>query len=336
MHRRGSVTQSGKNSDHGNERHNRRRITQVDPNVQISEIVSIPTRTHANRKKLNRSELYHFECEGDLKVSGSDDKLHVKWDAKFDRPIEQLIYPSLQRFDNESFEKKRQQYRNLHGSNNEFVAHVSRSIGEPGHVPDHFYEGLQLDFIKGGDEVQDNILFLYPPKWNVQLAKVPLPGDDDNEHKNEEIISVPASPSKSVGESEHASVISDLRSRRSGRSIRSKISYEDMEDTYTIQYMPLTSSKKYGSAIEEIDAEGEKFLRRKIKDTFKKKVDADEQALREQAEQKNPFNVAIIRAKKLAPANLPPVLDAGDKLVSSKFKSALACTLIFVFFSMLL
>jgi hypothetical protein len=314
MHRRASITPSGKkDGDHAgsNDRMNRRRITQVDPNVQIAEIVSIPTRTHA-RKKLNRNELYHFECEGEINMSSTNDKLHVKWDAKFDKPIEQLIYPSLQRFDNEAFEKKRQRYRSLHGGNNEFIAHVPRNIGEPGHVPDHFNEGLQLDFIKGGDIVHDNILFLYPPKWNVQVQR--LQSATEEEQITENVIQ---SPIKSVAESGSGSV-SEIHSRRSGRSFRSRMTYqEELEDEDTsISYVPLSSLKNYSSFEDEINAEGEKFLRMRLKENFKKKLEMDGRMLQEQADQNNPFNVAILKAKAHAPTNLPPLQDNGDKLVS--------------------
>ncbi len=326
IHRRSSNSVGRKDGENVGDRTNRRRITQVDPNIQISEIVSLPTRTHVNRKKLNRSELYHFECEGDLKVSGSDDKLHVKWDAKFDRPIEQLIYPSLQRFDNEAFEKKRQQYRSLHGGSNDFIAHVPRNIGEPGHIPDHYNEGLQLDFIKGGDLVQDNILFLYPPKWNVQLERQQSPKDDTS-------VVPSLSPEKSVSESDVLSdggSVSDLRSRRSGRSLRSRVTYqEDVEEEDTISYIPLAASKKYSSLAEEIDTEGERYLRKKIRENFRKKLENDERMLREQAEQKNPFNIAILKAKAAIPANLPPIQDTGDKLV--RFKSFRVCGVVISF-----
>eukprot|EP01031_Cornospumella_fuschlensis_P048824 gene48824-59781_t len=88
----------------------KRRANQLNPNIKISEITK-PIRTHIAEKDKKaipkRTEVFKFHCEGDIINHDGGDGKHVEWKATFDKPIEQLIYPSLQRFDNETFEEKR-------------------------------------------------------------------------------------------------------------------------------------------------------------------------------------------------------------------------------------
>ena len=51
---------------------NKRRITNVDPNVKIADITR-PTRVYPKKSVPNRSEVFNFQCEGELKTSTTAD-----------------------------------------------------------------------------------------------------------------------------------------------------------------------------------------------------------------------------------------------------------------------
>ncbi|RYH05853.1 hypothetical protein EON65_43645 [archaeon] len=110
----------------------KRRANQLNPHIKISEITK-PIRTHIAEKDKKaipkRTEVFKFHCEGDIQSHDMVDGKHVEWKATFDKPIEQLIYPSLQRFDNEAFEEKRKAYKILHGQHETVVPSAGSPTG---------------------------------------------------------------------------------------------------------------------------------------------------------------------------------------------------------------
>lgn len=111
---------------------NRRRHGKMDHNVNITEIqrvVRTPAKERVRYEDINRKELYHFECRGDLAPTNGDvERKQITWKATFDRPIEQLIYPSLQRFNNIEYdEHKKIQSRYGDKSDISFVSYESPS-----------------------------------------------------------------------------------------------------------------------------------------------------------------------------------------------------------------
>lgn len=62
--------------------------------------------------KINKK--YQYRCKGEVE-RGSLLGKKVEWDASFDKPIDQLMYPSLQFFDMDAFNEKKKSYNKLHG-----------------------------------------------------------------------------------------------------------------------------------------------------------------------------------------------------------------------------
>ena len=99
----------------------RRRVATVEPinladinsSSSAKKVLSLITETSRGLAKPNKS--YRFQCEGTLGGSEEEGSRKVEWKASFERPIEQLIYPSLQRFDHEAFNKRRDLQIQLHG-----------------------------------------------------------------------------------------------------------------------------------------------------------------------------------------------------------------------------
>ena len=99
----------------------RRRVATVEPinladinsSSTAKKVLSLITETSRGQAKPNKS--YRFQCEGTLGGSEEGGSHKVEWKASFERPIEQLIYPSLQKFDHEAFNKRRDLQIQLHG-----------------------------------------------------------------------------------------------------------------------------------------------------------------------------------------------------------------------------
>jgi hypothetical protein len=218
---------SGGNTDKGKmEKTRSRRMAQINPDVKIIDITR-QTRGGIGEKKkvVNRGEIFKFDCEGDIVAhtnnigssnnglnNSGDVKRHVKWHATFDRPIEQLIYPSLQRVDNEAYEEKRKVYKQLHG-NHELSVGVATSLTntagsssikpsitspgiakspksstqatatsttavQPSSAPErHQYSyqenhGIKLDLLPEAANLPSDFMFIHTPKWTVEVSEV--------------------------------------------------------------------------------------------------------------------------------------------------------------------
>lgn len=273
----------------------KRRITQVDPNVKIADITR-PTRSYPKKTVPNRSEVFNFQCEGDLPSSTEENKLHVKWQAKFDRPIEQLIYPSLQRFDNEGYEKKKKLYRQLHGSN-DFVA-TSKTTGQP-FTSNLAADGIKLDFLPAAEHMSPNIMFLHTPKWSVDITSITIVDPNAN--------SAQTSPIKIDRPS------SAKASKKNSRKDYDDDDFSDISDAFEHIIMP---TFKHNNLEDEIELEGEVFLREKLRENLRLKLEEEERVKREEEEAKNPFNVTLMKSRKALTRSLPPI-DDGDRLYST-------------------
>lgn len=127
--------------------------------INLKAITST-TRTIEKKKLPKPEEVFKFNCGG---VVGGDSQLsgkRVEWKAEFKRPLEELVYPSLQRFDNAGYEEKKKQYRRLHGA-----THSSLTIKlEP--LPD---EQLPKN---------EQIMFLHTPSWTLSLRDAEEESED--------------------------------------------------------------------------------------------------------------------------------------------------------------
>lgn len=275
----------------------RRRMTKIDPNLSITEITKLSRATEVEKKKLdpiNRKEVFKFECEGEIQADTSLKGMHVKWKASFDRPIEELIYPSLQRFDNDTFEEKRKQYENLHGHSRYGYSAIGRTT--------------KLDMIDGAENPGSRMMFIHAPKWTMTL---------------ENRAPTPSSPSHSPSKL-HDSL--NEMSLDGGDSLT--LSVDDIPRggglDAIVPEKPTTSS--YRSLQEEIEAEGEKILRQQVVDRYHARLEEDELRAKIKAEEDNYFHIRLPNSKQaLLMSALPPVKDGdGDHLVSDADADAAA------------
>lgn len=263
----------------------RRRITKIDPNFSITEITKLSRSAEIERKKLepiNRREVFKFECEGDIQADTSLKGMHVKWKATFDRPIEELIYPSLQRFDNDNFEEKRKQYENLHGR---------RGYSALGRT------ATKLDMLdNNSNNFGPRMMFIHAPKWAMTL---------------ENRRSAPSSPNRSPPKLQTELNESSLDA---GDSLT--LSVDDIPGGLDASIADKQSN--YHSLYEEIEEEGEKYLREKVIRRYHARQEENELRAKIKAEEESFFHISLPKAKQTLLANaLPPMKDGdGDHLVS--------------------
>lgn len=115
-------------------------------------------------------KVFKFKCSGEIGGDSLVAGKRVEWKAKFDRPIEELIYPSLQRFDIAGYEKKvqqRQQKTGLHEHHGSaktpsmikyFNNHESESQIKLEPIPAHLLPA------------NEEIMYVYTPQWTVKLG----------------------------------------------------------------------------------------------------------------------------------------------------------------------
>lgn len=117
-------------------------------------------------------KIFKYSCSG--LIGGKSDLTgkHIEWKATFDRPLEHLIYPSLQRF--EAYETKSKSPKRPYG-----LADVR--MGSL-----HTYSPDPIATI-GGDKppsaaaaaaVHEDAVYLFTPKWTMSLKDVDKPAED--------------------------------------------------------------------------------------------------------------------------------------------------------------
>ena len=99
-----------------------RRIVSIDPNLNLADVnfaasakKALGLNSNSNKGLPKPNKSYRFRCESILDGTETHPPQKVEWNATFERSIEQLIYPSLQKFDNEAYEKKKALHYQLHG-----------------------------------------------------------------------------------------------------------------------------------------------------------------------------------------------------------------------------
>ena len=148
----------------------RRRVATVEPinladinsSSSAKKVLSLITETSRGLAKPNKS--YRFQCEGILGAPEEEGCRKVEWNASFERPIEQLIYPSLQRFDHEAYTKRRNMQMQLHGHHGGgFALETSTdSVGV----------GLELLSAAEGGNLTEIL-----PDWTAAVTDVPVAVD---------------------------------------------------------------------------------------------------------------------------------------------------------------
>jgi hypothetical protein len=154
-----------------------RRVTTISSNVKVTDIAQkhelallAPIRFNDRVKLQNPSKEYNFKCNGDIET-GPLTGLNVEWTASFDRPLEQLLYPSLQRFDLKINEEKerRKQYQSLHGHYDR-NDHRSPSRGNLLLSESKQPLCLPVESSNSGQPVDSEKLFLFSPSWKASVT----------------------------------------------------------------------------------------------------------------------------------------------------------------------
>lgn len=331
----------------------KRRITRINPNITIQDITR-PTRTAIPEKKLqpNRSAVFHFHCEGDLKVDEiKGTTTHIEWSATFDKPIEQLIYPSLQRFDLEGFEEKLKAKNQLHGhtqpSTHSNLLHIHNLSSQNKGLtvlteskPIIANDGVTIDFLPNIDKINPQIMFLHTPKWNGKVTvksnnNSPLKesqasfGDensigDDQEQSN-------FSPNKDHNEqNDNRSSLSPPSRKTRSKTKRGGKDFPDDGSEYSQQTLSTTSNVpqtldftlNHQTFMEAVESVGEKYLREKIREKYEIRQEITRKEKHDELLASSPFHIekvanALNSSKGRFPNLQPPKLDPGDELYST-------------------
>ena len=139
---------------------------------------------------------------------------------------------------------------------------------------------------------------MYTPKWTVDITPVAAPEPVD-----------PISPSKSMKHESNAKKESPKRNHR--KELDDDLS--EMSDAFEQILSPIY---KHATLTEEIDIEGESYLREKLRNNLRLKLQEDERIKKEEEAAKNPFNVSLSKSKKQLVRELPPIND-GDRLYTT-------------------
>jgi hypothetical protein len=233
------------------ETQNRRRVTNINPNIKISDITDVTRqveRSSYHKAKAPKPDYaYKFQCSGEIGGDRTISGMHVEWSATFNKPVEQLIYPSLQRFDLTTYDQQRKQQHKLHGHNDtHFVGSSSMEHTENSGQSVTLLRQISSD-IDRHTSIEDQKMFIHTPTWTMKLTGV----SNNNATKYNTAAN---------------SLIDAGRSR--ANSANYDLSHKQEEECLDAS----TNRPVYASTAEEIDIEGERYLRRRIKEKYEAKV----------------------------------------------------------------
>lgn len=366
-------------ADKRSEKSKGRRMAQVNQDIKIIEITRPTRMATAEKKKIpNTNEIFKFECEGELSAPVQGAKKHVKWHATFDKPIEQLIYPSLQRFDNEAYQEKRKVFKQLHGGM-EGSSLKSSGAGNASSPTNHppqkspkspqqpaysFSENhaIKIDLLPDAMNVSTDFMFIHTPKWTVDVYDV-KPGSpkviynpndieegssisDGNNSKSRRKtrsnlirkqitskVNAELRRKKKKGKKPKKSALSRILSREDedenashdGTDSYDGDSYDDddfedeeelHEEEKRARRESRLSLKSKTSLLEEIEVEGEKYLREQIKEHYQLKMEEEHIMQLEQQESLSPLHELKLSLQRKKD-KLPPIVQStADNLVS--------------------
>ena len=149
----------------------RKKTITIDPNAKSAEIPRV-VRSNLNKFTVPDSDkVFQFKCSGEI---GGDSQVAGKkivWKAKFERPIEELIYPSLQRFDIAGYERRmqnRQKFQNEHNGSAKTPSNIKYFNN---HEPE---SAVRLEPISPHMlPTNEDIVYVHTPQWTVQLHDSP-------------------------------------------------------------------------------------------------------------------------------------------------------------------
>ena len=109
----------------------------------------VPVRTP---RQMEPDTTFSFACNGDIGGKSDIAGSHIEWKANFDRPLEQFVYPSLQRFDLTDW----LEHRNI-----EVMKYGADAFVEE--EPLYLDTDLDLKF-------EDQKLFVHTPSWSANIT----------------------------------------------------------------------------------------------------------------------------------------------------------------------
>ena len=128
-------------------------------------------------------KVFNFKCSGELGGDSIIAGKRVEWKAKFDRPIEELLYPSLQRFDIAGYEKKvaaqaQLQAKKVPAEPTDLQSGVSAKSPSRFRLPSHQEpEPIRLEPIpKHLLPSSEDVMFVHAPQWSVKVSESSRPG----------------------------------------------------------------------------------------------------------------------------------------------------------------
>jgi len=126
-------------------------------------------------------KVFNFKCSGELGGDSIIAGKRVEWKAKFDRPIEELLYPSLQRFDIAGYEKKVAQAQvqtKKVSESTDLQSGVSTKSPSRFRLPSHQEpEPIRLEPIpKHLLPASEDVMFVHAPQWSVKVTDSSRPG----------------------------------------------------------------------------------------------------------------------------------------------------------------
>lgn len=150
------------------ERLHRRRAIFTDQPLS-SQLSRTADASFKNTDKLvaipDTDKIFKYSCSG--MIGGKSDLTgkHIEWKATFDRPLEHLIYPSLQRF--EAYEAKSKSQKRPYG------------VGDVrlGSLHTHSPDPTVADKLPT-TTVHEDAEYLFTPKWTMSLKEVDKPTEN--------------------------------------------------------------------------------------------------------------------------------------------------------------
>ena len=162
----------------------KRKIVNAAP-VQVVPVVRSHRSHNLKVVPPDTDKVFKFSCSGEI---GGDSQLagkNVKWDASFNLPIEQFIYPSLQRFDCVGYDEKVKEYKKRYGHTprNYTQTQSEAESQAPNFIDPNKIRHIKLEPLPDyAAPYNENIMFLSGPKWTLNLSESQTQSAVLNEH----------------------------------------------------------------------------------------------------------------------------------------------------------
>lgn len=270
----------------------RRRMTNINPNLTIDEITRTTRTSTEDRRKyanIDRKQVFKFTCEGEIETETRLKGSKIRWQATFDKPIEELIYPSLQRFDNIAYEEKKRLQERLHGHRSSSATKQSFTAPAHFHVSSQQDDGIKIDMLPDSEVSEETgLMFLYTPKWVMTLD-------------NGGVLTRPSTAQSALSENQFSSPADEKFSRHlhhhhHHHTQHHSLHFDDHEEKgHEVRVSSPYDPKPmlYPTLIDEIEIEGEKQLRQQVLTRHEQRQLQEERELIEKQESSHILHVTL-------------------------------------------